>query len=127
MNNSPVSQGRISDHSHGVGTITNEMVTQRARELAIINARDGGKFTEADWQQARQDLSGRENKDERQTEEPVAGLTNWDETPDPKNHRVANSPSNEDDESVAEQLTREGMEEANHDFMLKGSRAAAEE
>lgn len=127
MKNSPVSHGRISDHSHGVGTITNEMVTQRAKELAVINERDGGRFTEADWQQARRELSGQENSDDRQTEEPVAGLTKWDETPDPKNHRVPNSPSNEDEESVAEQLTREGMEEANHDFMLKGSRAAAEE
>ena len=112
--------GRISDHAHGMGTVTSEMVTQRAKELAIINGRDRQKPTDGDWLQAKHELSGEQDSDEKQSEEPVAGLTQWDENPASSGQLVENSPSS-DEESVAERLTHEGMEEANHDLMLKGS------
>ncbi len=121
MKDSPTTSGRISDHTHGLGTVTNEMVTQRAKELAVINGRDRAKFTEADWQQARRELSGQQLFDDRQTEEPVEGLTEWDEKPDVLEHRVKNSPPS-DEQTVAEHLTREGLEEAAHEQMLEGSR-----
>ncbi|MEO6033828.1 MAG: hypothetical protein ABIQ35_01090 [Verrucomicrobiota bacterium] len=114
--------GRISNHAHGIGTITSEMVTQRAKELAIINGRE--KFSDADWLQAKRELSGQEDAEEKQPEEPLAGLTKWDENPGSSGDLVANSPSS-DEESVAERLTHEGVEEANHDLMLKGSKRNA--
>lgn len=97
------------------------MVTQRAKELAVINGRDSGKFTDADWLQAKRELSGQQNMEDKQSEEPIEGLTKWDEEPVPSEHRVENGPPS-DEQTVAERLTREGVEEANHDFMLKGSR-----
>ncbi len=112
--------GRISDHAHGMGTVTSEMVTQRAKELAIINGRDRQRPTDEDWLQAKRELSGQDDLEEKQTEEPVAGLTQWDENPESSGHLVENSPSS-DEQTVAERLTHEGVEEANHDLMLRGS------
>jgi len=125
MKKSPESSGRISDHAHGLGSVTGEMVTQRARELAFINGRDG-KVTEEDWLQAKDELSGFQGPDELPAEEPIADLTQWDETPATTGHLVENSPSS-DDETDAERLIHEGMEEANHDRMLKGSQSNSTE
>ena len=121
MKKPPRPSGRISDHAHGLGSVTGEMVTQRARELAFINGRDG-KVTEEDWLQAREELSGQRYSDERQTGRQIADLTQWDETPATTGNFVENSPPS-DDETDAERLIHEGMEEANHDRMLKGSKS----
>ena len=112
--------GRISDHAHGIGSVTSEMVTQRAKELAIINGHDG-KVTDEDWLQAKRELSGQQDSDEGQGEDPGADLTHCYENPGTAGHLVENSPS-ANEESDAERLIHEGMEEANHDRMLKGSR-----
>lgn len=111
--------GKISDHSHGLGTVTREMVEQRAKELAIINGR-AHEFTEEDLIQAKLEMMGDEEGDEP-SEDPVAALTRWDEVPDPSGHRVENSPAS-DEQSVAEHLVQEGVEEANHEQMLRASR-----
>ena len=118
--------GRISDHSQGIGIATSDMVERRAKELAIINGRGGQKVTEDDWLQARRELSGQPNLTDQQNEEPIEGLTTWNEKPDTSDHRVENSPES-DEETVAERLTREGVEEANHDLMLKGNQSDTEE
>ena len=120
MRNTGESSGRISDHFRGLGTVTGEMVKRRAKEIAIINGRAPQHFTENDWTQAKHELMG--DSVEIEAEEPVAALTRWDEEPGTSGHRVANSPPL-DEQSVAQHLVEEGVEEANHDQMLKGSRA----
>jgi hypothetical protein len=114
--------GRISDHFHGMGTVTREMVEQRAKELAIINGREARDFTEEDWVRAKHEMIGDEATDPAEEEEPVAGLTRWDEEPGTSGHHVENN-SPPDEQTVSERLVQEGLEEANHDQMLKGSRA----
>lgn len=117
----PQEGGRISDHAHGLGSVTGEMVTQRARELAAINGHDG-KVTEADWLQAKSELLGRSVPDETKSDEPVFNFKEWDESIFDKGRMVENSPPR-DEETDAERLVQEGMEEANHDRMLKGSQS----
>lgn len=113
--------GRISDHFSGLGTVTREMVEQRAKELAIINGREARHFTEDDWIQAKHELMGNQDNEENDEEEPVAALTRWDEEPGTSGHHVENTPA-ADEQTVAEHLVQEGVEEANHEQMLRGSR-----
>ena len=124
MKNTGENSGRISDHFRGLGTVTGEMVERRAKEIAIINGRTPHNFTENDWVQAKHELLG--DSVEIEAEEPIAALTRWDEEPGTSGHRVENSPSS-DEQTVAEHLVEEGVEEANHDQMLKGSRAEENE
>ena len=100
--------------------MTGEMVERRAKEIAIINGRAPHDFTENDWVQAKHEMLG--DNVEIEAEEPVAALTRWDEEPGTSGHRVKNSPPSEE-QTVAEHLFEEGVEEANHDQMLRGSRA----
>lgn len=114
--------GKISDHFGGLGTVTREMVEQRARELAIINSRAPNDFTEEDWVQAKHEMMGDEEGEEEHFEEgSVAALTRWDEEPGTTGHHVENTPV-PDEQTVAEHLVQEGVEEANHELMLQGSR-----
>jgi hypothetical protein len=114
--------GKISDHFRGLGTVTREMVERRAKEIAIINGRGPNDFTENDWVQAKHEFLGIQEVEEIEEEEPVAALTRWDEEPGTSGHHVENEPT-PDEQTVAERLVEEGVEEANHDQMLKGSRA----
>src|SRR5256885_16089352 len=55
-----IEQGRFSERGHGLGTVTKEMVRQRARELAVINGRDEKNILDSDWEQARRELTVKE-------------------------------------------------------------------
>lgn len=114
--------GRISDHFQGLGTVTRAMVEHRARELSIINGRPPNEFTENDWVQAKRELLGVQEAEEIEEDEPLAALTRWDEEPGTSGHHVENEVP-PDEQTFAERLVEEGVEEANHDRMVKGSRA----
>ena len=114
--------GKISDHFQGLGTVTREMVERRAKEIAIINGRAPHDFTENDWVQARHEMLGVQEIEEIEEAEPAAALTRWDEVPGSSGHQVENEEV-PDEQSIEERLVEEGVEEANHDQMLKGSRA----
>lgn len=114
--------GKISDHFGGLGTVTRQMVEQRARELAVINGRESRHFTEDDWVQAKHEMIGDQDQEETQPEESVVGLTRWDEDPGTSGHHVENNLP-QDEQTLAERLVHEGLEEANHDQMLNGSKS----
>ncbi len=107
--------GKIEIHGNGLGVASPEQVEQRAREIALIAERDPEAFTDADWEQARQELIG-------------AGVSAAPEETiesDDSGHRV---PRTEDeDESVGEQLVAGGVEEATHDQMLEARRQEIEQ
>jgi len=116
--------GRISGHFSGLGTVTREMVEQRARELGRINGH--GHFTEADWLEAKRELLGTDHQDEPAEGDSVAGLTRWDEEPGTSGHHIPNSVT-PDEQTFAEQLVEEGVNEAEHEQMLEGSRPERED
>ena len=122
MRNTRERSGRISDHFGGLGTVTRAMVEKRAKEIAIINGHPPDQFTENDWVLAKHELLGVQDVEEIEEEEPVATLTRWDEEPGSAGHHVENELAS-DEQTLAERLVEEGVEEANHDQMLKGSRA----
>src|ERR1041384_6027913 len=99
------SQGKISCRSEGLGTVTEEMVLQRAREIALINGRDSKHLLESDRQQARIELIGTEHSSEAGNEESVSGQRAWREEPVNTGHHVENvEPS--DEQTQAERLVQ---------------------
>jgi hypothetical protein len=115
--------GRISDHFKGLGTVTREMVTKRAQEIAVINGHE--HFTDLDWDQAKREMIGAENFNDAD-EEAVATLTRWDEEPGTRGHHVPNVQPF-DEQTLAEHLVEEGVNEAEHDQMVEGSRPGRNE
>jgi hypothetical protein len=115
-------KGRISGRFNGLGTVTPEMVEQRAREIALINGRAAEEFNEADLDEARAELTGDGALEEQREEEDSAlGVgTLRDTVPGTAGHKNAPKlPS--DEQRMAEQLVQEGVDEAEHHSMLAGS------
>jgi len=117
--------GIISEHFKGVGTVTREMVIERAQENALINGRDPGHYTKDDYLEAKRELTGN-SAIEGEENDFLATLTAWDEDPDSSGHSVR---KNEipDEQTVAEQLVEEGVNEAEHEQMVEGSKQHDEE
>src|SRR5436190_1974304 len=61
MKKNQIDEGRFTQKSRGLGTVTEEMVRQRARELAVINGRTEANVLDSDLEQARRELTGKEH------------------------------------------------------------------
>ena len=118
------------EHFRGVGTISPEMVRQRARELARIAGRPAHEWTANDWLQARKELlcqsttpSYLEDSPEDELESPegedgVRG-TNED-TAGIGHHKPNRSPP--DPQQQTEELVQGGVDEAEHDRMVAATK-----
>ncbi len=118
-------EGRISDHSQGVGTVTWEMVRQRARELAIINGRSTMEVLDSDFELARRELTG--EGDISPQEEAIESLPEserWDPVPGSWGRQAPKIPP-DDEPTEQEKLIQEGIEEAEHDQMVRGTEEEA--
>ncbi len=112
--------GKILNHFHGAGPLTEEMVLVRARELAVIAGH--GNYTKNDLQQARQELTGVVAiSTHDQEDEAEAMLMEWDADLDASGHAVEKEEAL-DEQTVAEQLIEEGMNEAEHERMLAAAK-----
>lgn len=112
--------GKISTGDQGLGTVTSEMVEERARELARMDGRTephGG-----DRERAREELVGTvdEGSGPEAGESAVENIVSWDEAPGDSGERAAQVLP-EDDASIVETLVEEGMEEAEHDQRVAAS------
>jgi hypothetical protein len=58
MKTDPLKQGALSENSAGIGTVTPEMVRERAIELAVINGRSAQEVSALDLEQAKRELTG---------------------------------------------------------------------
>jgi len=120
MKENRVEKGRFTEQGHGLGTVTREMVLKRARELALINGRE--QVLETDFAQAKRELTSEEHL----TPEPDR-MENLSE--DERWKPVAEGPAKEapkvpapDEQTFAEKLVEEGVEDAEHDQMTKAAR-----
>ena len=117
--------GRIIEHTKGIGTVTREMVLARARELALINGRSSHQILKSDWEQARRELLGKEGLIPTETPaEILPESERWDPTPVSTGHKVGEDPIH-DEQSDAEKLTEQGLAEAEHDRMVEGVKESA--
>ena len=122
----PLKEGALTENSAGIGTVTREMVRERAVELALINGRTALEVSKSDWEQARRELTGQPDTDPKEAVlESAPESDRWDPVHGSTGHKVpAASSEDEDDEgrSDSERLVEEGMAEAEHDQRLQAAR-----
>jgi hypothetical protein len=127
MKTDPLKQGKLTNHSAGIGTVTRKMVHERAIELAVINGRSAHHVSVTDWQQARRELTGELDVEANDAIlEAAPESDGWDPVPGSTGHQAAEtSNEDEDDEgrSDSERLFEEGLAEAEHDQMLQAARS----
>ena len=89
MKRNPIEEGKISDHGQGLGTVTVEMVMQRAREIAVINGRSENRVIDSDVDQAQREMLGEdEMKPEPTAAENLSEEERWDPVPGSEGRKV---------------------------------------
>lgn len=120
--NSQPGFGKISVHGDGMGAPTPELVEKRARELALIDERNPEEFTDADWEQARQELMGVATTGApEETAENASLEEEWAVTPSDTGSQAPRA-GLDDDEMLGAQLVAGGVEEATHDSMVEAAK-----
>jgi hypothetical protein len=120
MKENPVEQGRFTEQGHGLGTVTREMVLKRAKELAMISGRD--HIRDSDFAQAKRELTREEDLPPEPDE--IENLTEderWEPVPESVGKEAPKIPP-ADEQTFAEKLVEEGVEDAEHDQMKRAAR-----
>jgi len=103
------------------------MVEARARELALINGRSSSKPSEADYQQAKRELTGEAETDlQEENLESLPESEGRDPVPGSSGLQAADSLGEDEDaegRSESAQMFEEGVNEADHDQMLRAAEA----
>ena len=119
MNTNPLKQGALTNNSAALGTVTRQMVRERAVELALVNGRAAQEVSKSDWQQARRELTGELEPDSKEVALDAAPESErWDPVAGSTGHKVPAAPSADEDEegrSDNERLVDEGIAEAELD------------
>lgn len=110
--------GKFLERAKPLGTVTEEMVLKRAKEIAVINGRRGKDYTNDDFDQARGELTGLGEDNLEQEETPFTGT--W-LTDAPGKGKKAPVRAAGDEQQFAEELVKEGVDEATHHQMLVGN------
>jgi hypothetical protein len=119
--NSQMPMGDLSGKETELNVPTPEVVTQRAREIALIEERNPDEFTDADWDQARRELTGVETS--ASPEDPVelaATLSERGSVPGQAGGRVPLI-APRDEALLDERLVSRGVDEAAHDQMVEAA------
>ena len=128
MNTNPLKQGALTEKSTGVGTVTRQMVRERAVELAVINGRSASEVSKSDWEQAKRELTGDPDADPKEAALDAAPESErWVPVPGSTGHKVRVAGSEDEDEegrSDNERLVDAGIAEAELDQSLQATRAA---
>lgn len=122
--NSQMPIGDLSGRETELGVTTPEMVEQRARDLARLDGRNPNQFTDADWDQARAELSGTQSHESPETPDEIAdSLSERGAIPGESGREIL--PVVPKDEALLdERLARRGVDEAAHDQMVAAANRA---
>lgn len=127
MNENPISKGMIEENSVGIGEISDEMVAERAKQLALIAGRP---MTNEDSEQAFRELTGGGEMDAKQVMlESLSEDDRWNPIPGSSGQQAEESSSEDDDgdgRGQSAQLFEEGVREAEHDQMLQAALSRGE-
>jgi len=122
MKENRIEEGRFTEHAHGLGTVTEAMVRQRAAELAIINGRSRHNVLDSDFAQVRRELTGEERLiPELTAAEQLPEESRWEAVPESVGHKAPTVPA-PDEQTFAERLVEEGVEDAEQDQMVEATR-----
>ena len=103
-------RGRIEVHGQGISAVSDELLQQRARDLAREDGRTEPR--DADFKKAREELSA--FTEDSAPEVPDESITSLDESSDTTGHKVDTSPPDQDVD-VGLELVEEGVDEADED------------
>jgi hypothetical protein len=113
------------ENAAGIGAVTPQMVEARARELAAINGHPSSEPSESDYQQAKRELTGESETDpQEESRESIPESEGWDPVPGSTGRQAAESLGEDEDaegRSESAQLFEEGINEAEHDQMLRAA------
>lgn len=119
MKTNPLKDGVLTENSTGIGTVTRKMIRERAEELAAINGRSKQEVSKSDWEQAKQELTGKPNADPKEAAlESAPESERWDPVPGSSGGKVPIAPGEDEDEegrSDNERLVNEGVAGAEDD------------
>ncbi len=119
--------GKITLHGNGLGVPSPELVERRAREIAMIDERKADEFTDADWTQAKNELTGVATAHAPEADDEVTDeVTERDDILGSTGHQVPNN-GFDGDENVGAELVSGGVEEAAHDQMVEARLEELEE
>jgi hypothetical protein len=128
METNPTYHGIISRKLSGVGAVTRAMINERTRELAFLSGRLPMQVTQADYEQAKRELSGGPDLDPlEEALESIPESERWNPVPGSTGTMVPEPPSDEEDgegRNESAQLVEEGIHEAEHDQMLQAEQKA---
>src|ERR1051325_11137021 len=113
-----VGGGRMEENGHPLGLANQDDVVRRAREIAETNGRLPEEYTEADLQQAKHEFVGLHSEDiDVDDLTPPPQVTEWTEVLEPDDNKTPTKTAS-DEQTAAERLVEEGVDEAAHDQML---------
>jgi hypothetical protein len=119
-------QGRFTEHGHGIGTVTEDMVRRRAHELAEAAGRPPGQVLDSDLDEARRELTGQSGLTPDPTPaEQLPEDKRWDPVAETPEQRAPTVPA-ADEQTFAERLIEEGVEDAELEQMDEAEREARE-
>ena len=116
--------GKFLAGAKPLNTVTEGMVLRRAKEVAVINGRNGNDYTQDDFEQARRELVGFPNTEPTDAENDVPDTGDWLAEGADRGQKAPTRPAR-DEQMSGEELIKEGVEEATHDTMLAGSEQRA--
>ena len=105
-------------------TVTEGMLVKRAKEIAVINGRNGNEYTQDEYEQARRELVGFPNTDAEELEAQAPGTGGWLGEAGDLGQKAPVRPA-KDEQTFGEDLVKQGVEEATHHTMLAGSEESA--
>lgn len=126
MTTNLLKQGAFTEDGAGIGTVTRKMVRERAVELAAINGRKTHETTKSDLEQARLELTGRENSDANEVAlDSATESDRWNPVLGSTGSMTAASPSEDEDNegrSDNELLVDEGIAAAELEAMRRAAK-----
>jgi hypothetical protein len=110
---------KILLHGQGTGELTDEIIEERAQEIAVIRGRAADRVSEEDRAEAWAELQGELLPDSTDSDGESAGAITRDPSePLAVPGRQVPNLEPEDESGATERLASEGVEEAQHDQML---------
>ena len=110
--------GKFVARASGLGTVTEEMVIKRAKEIAVTKGRLGNNYTQNDMDEARRELVGFPEREPAEGETPDTG--DWLGEAGDTGQKAPVRPAR-DEQTFGEDLVKQGVEEATHHQMLAGN------
>ncbi|MGV3772802.1 MAG: hypothetical protein ACO1QB_07870 [Verrucomicrobiales bacterium] len=110
--------GQFVRGAHELGTVTQKMVEERAKELAVTQGKNGNDFTTDDLERAKAELTGQFEGDGSIDTEPTSRNP---AEPRTQTGRKVPARGAQDEQMFADELVQEGVNEATHHTLLAGN------